>query len=151
MTQTQLSTFREELKKQQSQPNTYLLKAAKVPYSLLRDSQQGRHESYHQLTISEGKVNLLEVESFDSTFGKKRTRKRPRLSSYTMEALAAEAQSKEDGYKVEDDVGLMEEEEFKVTSSIDYSHSSGQTQRCSIQQGSVSQNLERIVQSDRLF
>lgn len=59
-------------------------------------------------------MNLLEVESFDSTFGKKRTRKRPKLSSYTLEALAQEAQEKETGYKKEEDVGLMDEEEFKV-------------------------------------
>jgi len=116
VTQTQLSTFREELKKQQSQPNTYLLRAAKVPYSLLRDNQQ------------EGKVNLLEVESFDTTFGKKRTRKRPRLSSYTMEALAQEAQEKETGYKKEEDVALMEEEEFK-DKSRDVLFTKGQSHR----------------------
>jgi len=116
VTQTQLSTFRDELGKQQSQPNTYLLRAAKVPYSLLRDSKQ------------EGKVNLLEVESFDSTFGKGRTRKRPRLSSFTMEALAQEAQEKETGYVKEADRGLMDDDEFK-DKSRDVIFSKGQSHR----------------------
>jgi len=116
VTQTQLSTFREELKKQQSQPNTYLLKAARVPYSLLRDSTK------------EGKANLLETESFDSTFGKKRTRKRPKLSSYTLESLAQDVEAKETAYKVEDDVGLQGEAEFK-DKTRDVLFSKGQSHR----------------------
>lgn len=57
-----MTTFREELKKNQSKPYEFLLKSSKVPYSLLRDSTK------------EGRANLLEVEKFEDTFGKKSTR-----------------------------------------------------------------------------
>jgi nuclear GTP-binding protein len=62
VSQTQMTTFREELKNNQNKPYEFLLKSSKVPYSLLRDSTQ------------EGRANLLEVEKFEDTFGKKSQR-----------------------------------------------------------------------------
>jgi len=94
VTQTELHTFREELKNQQNQPYQYLLRASKVPYSLLHDDQK------------EGKAHILEVESFSSTFGKKSTRKRPRLGTYNMDSLAAAADQQAEDYKMDLDTGL---------------------------------------------
>jgi len=116
VTQTEINTFREELKNQQSQPYQYLLRANKVPYSLLRDSEQ------------EAKTNLLEVETFDKTFGKKSTRKRPKLNSYTIQDLAAEAETKADNYMIEDDPGLAQPDEYKdVTRDVYFN--TGQSNR----------------------
>jgi len=99
VTQTELTTFREALKDQQAQPNMYLMRASKVPYSLLRDSNK------------EAKVNLLEVESFEATFGKKRTRKRPRLNTYSIESLVESVEQQGQEYKQEADHNLVSMED----------------------------------------
>lgn len=54
-------------------------------------------------------MNLLEVESFEKTFGKKSTRKRPRLSTYTIEGLAQQANSRVESYNAEQDSNIVRE------------------------------------------
>lgn len=101
VSQTQMTTFREELKKNETKPYEFLLKSSKVPYSLLRDSTK------------EGKANLLEVEKFEDTFGKKSTRKRPRLSAFTIEDLAQDSEKKFDSYVPDKDERIAEKPEFR--------------------------------------
>jgi hypothetical protein len=120
------------LKKNETKPYEFLLKSSKVPYSLLRDSTK------------EGKANLLEVEKFEDTFGKKSTRyvlqillaavlflfisfflsflfspflivlrKRPRLSTFTLEDLAQDSEKKFDAYVPDKDEHVAEKPEFR--------------------------------------
>jgi len=101
VTQQQLSTFREEIEKQSKQPNSYILRASKVPYSLLRDVKK------------EKSMNLLEVESFESTFGKKSTRKKPKLVIHSMEGLAKSVEEKSEKYDPSLDKSIPNDDEFK--------------------------------------
>ena len=99
-----MTTFREELKKTNTMPYEFLLRSSKVPYSLLRDSTK------------EGRANLLEVERFDATFGKKSTRKRPKLSAFSIEDLAQESEKKSEVYDPTKDSRIVGEAEFRYLS-----------------------------------
>eukprot|EP01125_Pyxidicula_operculata_P021896 TRINITY_DN8737_c0_g1_i1.p1 TRINITY_DN8737_c0_g1~~TRINITY_DN8737_c0_g1_i1.p1 ORF type:complete len:562 (-),score=170.88 TRINITY_DN8737_c0_g1_i1:18-1703(-) len=116
-THEELNDFREELEKHSQQPNKVLLRASKIPYSLLRDPKK------------ESKMHILEVESFESTFGKKNTRKRPRLNSYSLENFARDASEKGDGYEVSKDSNIKVEEDFRVDKNRDKNFTKGQSSR----------------------
>lgn len=49
------------------------------------------------------KMNLLEVEKFEDTFGPKSRRKKPKLDGFTYESLNEEADTKYEGYNIEKD------------------------------------------------
>jgi len=102
VTSKELETFREELTKHQKQPYSVVIKSSKIPYSLLKDP------------VKEGKVNLLDIESFNSTFGKKSTRKRPRMSSNTIEELAKSVSDKEEKYVEEKDPNIKLELDYRL-------------------------------------
>jgi len=108
VTSKELETFREELTKHQKQPYSVVIKSSKIPYSLLKDP------------VKEGKVNLLDIESFNSTFGKKSTRKRPRMSSNTIEELAKSVSDKEEKYVEEKDPNIKLELDYRLEKKIEY-------------------------------
>jgi nuclear GTP-binding protein len=102
VTSKELETFREELSKHQKQPYSVVIKSSKIPYSLLKDP------------VHEGKVSLLEVESFDSTFGQKSTRKRPRIDVNTMEELAKLSNERVEKYNEEKDRNIKVELDYRL-------------------------------------
>lgn len=67
-----LDQYRTELAQKAKDPYTVLVKGRKIPLSLLTTSNKA------------SRANLLEVESFQNTFGKKSTRKRPKLDNYSL-------------------------------------------------------------------
>ncbi|EAL67371.1 hypothetical protein DDB_G0280289 [Dictyostelium discoideum AX4] len=69
--QDQLNTFREEMESQVNNPYKVLLHASKLPLGLLKDSTK------------KTQMNLLTTESFQTTFGPKKQRKRPNLKAVT--------------------------------------------------------------------
>jgi len=117
VTSKELETFREELTKHQKQPYSVVIKSSKIPYSLLKDP------------VKEGKVNLLDIESFNSTFGKKSTRKRPRMSSNTIEELAKSVSDKEEKYVEEKDPNIKLELDYRLEKKKNRIFSKGQSAR----------------------
>ena len=73
--QAQLDKFREEMAKKQQDTYSVLLKSHKLPMALLTDPSKGQ------------RMDLLSVEKFSDTFGKKSTRKRPKLSAAMSESV----------------------------------------------------------------
>ncbi|EGG18554.1 Putative GTP-binding protein [Cavenderia fasciculata] len=69
ISQEQLETFREEMAATIHNPYKVLLHANKLPMGLLKDSTK------------KTQMNLLTTETFETTFGPKKQRKRPNLSS----------------------------------------------------------------------
>jgi len=67
--QDELDRYREEMKIKSSDPYSVLLKRKKLPMSLLKESSQ----------VAE--MNLIETESYESTFGAKQTRLKPKIDS----------------------------------------------------------------------
>ena len=68
MSQTELDRFRSEMTTKEADPYSVVLRRKKIPMALLKDSEKV------------AKMNLLETESFQSTFGKQSTRNRPKIS-----------------------------------------------------------------------
>lgn len=105
ITQNALQTFQEEMAKVKKDPYKVVMRQTKLPISLLNE------------TSKTARVHVLDTESFESTFGKKKTRKRPNLKATDMEALVEQAQKAEESYTAENDRDLAREEpDFKVES-----------------------------------
>ncbi|KAF4652812.1 nucleolar gtp-binding protein [Perkinsus olseni] len=87
LSQQKLQKFREEIGQSVNDPFQVVLKSSKLPMSLLTE---GQNES-DQPRGKAARKNLLAVEPFDKTFGSAKTRKRPRLSTGSMEEMANKA------------------------------------------------------------
>lgn len=94
ITQNALQTFQEEMTKVKKDPYKVVMRQTKLPISLLNE------------TAKTARVHVLDTESFESTFGKKKTRKRPNLKVTDMQALVEQAQQACDNYKLEEDRDL---------------------------------------------
>ena len=118
ITQQNLQKFQKDMKEVQSNPYKVVMKKTILPVTLLNETKKTE------------RVHLLETESFDKTFGKKATRKRPRLSGMSMEELAKAANSATESYNEEKDRDLVkdETETFKDVAR-EYIFSAGQSKR----------------------
>lgn len=68
MSQIELDKFRDEMTVKAADPYSVLLRRKKIPMALLQDSEKV------------ASMNLLETESYETTFGGKSNRKRPKIS-----------------------------------------------------------------------
>merc|ERR1719421_1370069 len=107
LTQNKLQEFREEMSKSVDDPFNVVLKASKLPMSLLKDSDK------------EGKMKLLQVETFEQTFGPKKLRKKPKLAVDDLSALADRAESNTDKYAEDKDGQRVEYKEHEHQSGED--------------------------------
>lgn len=91
MSQKELDNFREEMTLKEADPYSVVLRRKKIPMALLQDSEKI------------ASMNLLETESFTSTFGGKMTRKRPKLSEAMSDygALVQKASERTAAYDVD--------------------------------------------------
>ena len=80
--QKQLEAFREEMAIKSSDPYTVLLKERKLPLSLLEDP-----DAEAKKTGKAARTALVTTQPFASTFGKKQTRKRPKIAVDSYEDL----------------------------------------------------------------
>lgn len=102
ISQNALQTFQEEMTKVKKDPYKVVMRQTKLPISLLNE------------TAKTARVHVLDTESFESTFGKKKTRKRPYLKVTDMQALVEQAQEACSSYKSEKDLDLKRDEpDFK--------------------------------------
>jgi len=83
MSQKELDRFREEMTLKEADPYSVILRRKKIPMALLQDSEKI------------ASMNLLETETFNSTFGAKMTRKRPKLSDSVSDYSALLQQASE--------------------------------------------------------
>lgn len=102
ITQNALQTFQEEMAKVKKDPYKVIMRQTKLPITLLNE------------TAKYAKVHLLDTEGFETTFGKKAQRKKPKLKTADMQALVDQAMSAGEGYSAEKDHDLVTEApEFK--------------------------------------
>ena len=93
--QKELEAFREQMANKIHDPYTVILRQQKLPLSLINPEPTG---------VS--KVDLLAVESFDSTFGPKAQRKKTRVTELPSDygAMVESATVQQDGYSGEKDL-----------------------------------------------
>jgi len=91
LAQNKLQTFREEMSKSVDDPFNVVLKASKLPMTLLKDDDK------------DSKANLLQVESFAHTFGAKKLRKKPKLAVDSLADLLEASEKKNEDYDTDKD------------------------------------------------
>ncbi|XP_062592743.1 nucleolar GTP-binding protein 2-like [Saccostrea cucullata] len=102
ITQNALQTFQEEMAKVRNDPYKVVMRQTKLPITLLNE------------TAKYAKVHLLDTEGFETTFGKKAQRKKPKLRTADMQALVEQAMTATEGYSADKDRDLVTEApEFK--------------------------------------
>lgn len=102
ISQNALQTFQDEMKKVKKDPYKVIMRKTKLPISLLNE------------TAKTARVHVLDTETFESTFGKKKTRKHPNLKVCDMQTLVEQAQEACDTYKSDKDRDLdREKPDFK--------------------------------------
>jgi nuclear GTP-binding protein len=110
--------MRSELAQQKANPYNMLLKKKLLPLSLITDNAK------------ENKVNLLEVETFASTFGPKSRRKKAKLNSYTYTGMVEKIDVATGGYKHEKDKDLHKNDMVEERKNIrDRMLNAGQSRR----------------------
>lgn len=96
--QSELDSFRNEVREVSNDPYSMLVKSSKLPMSLISEPNE-----------PEKRPPLLDIETFDDTFGPKSRRKRPKLAVSSLEKLVEVADVKIDEYKVEKDKNIVDE------------------------------------------
>ncbi|XP_070554862.1 uncharacterized protein [Ptychodera flava] len=99
VSQSSLQTFQEELSKAMKDPYQVVMRQTKLPISLLQE--KAKH----------ARVHLLDTETFESTFGKKKQRKKPRLMDSDMQSFLKSAERSNEKYDVEKDHDLEREDD----------------------------------------
>ena len=90
--QKNLEKFRVEMSQHSNDPYQVLIQAKKLPMSLIKEPTK------------KAKVNILDFEKFEDTFGKKSSRTRAKLTEFTMEGFASQANDQSENYNFDKDI-----------------------------------------------
>jgi len=115
--QNALQTFQEELGKAMKNPYDVVMKSTKLPITLLNEKSKFE------------RVHILETESYQSTFGKKKMRKRPNISVRDEEHFSEVVSSLTDSYNDKDDFNLVKEDTGEKVVVRDWIMDAGQSKR----------------------
>ncbi|PIK37829.1 putative nucleolar GTP-binding protein 2 isoform X2 [Apostichopus japonicus] len=97
ITQTALQTFQEEMGKALKDPYKVVMRQTKLPITLLQE--RAKHQ----------RVHVLDTESFETTFGPKRKRKRVNLKVADIQDLVSSVEKSHDSYSEEKDSNIVVE------------------------------------------
>jgi len=117
ISQGALQKFQEELGAAQKDPYQVVMKPNKLPVTLLMERPKNK------------RVHLLETESFDSVFGPKRTRKRPKVPIADLASYAQRVEETQEKYAPEKDRDLMTEAPDFRPAVRDWVMGAGQSKR----------------------
>lgn len=91
--QKELHQFRQEMSKQVKDTYSVVLKQRKIPMALLNDEDRQKT----------AQMNLLSIESYDQVFGKKATRKRPKIAETDLSSLISRVEQLNESYDKDKD------------------------------------------------
>ncbi|CAD7700424.1 unnamed protein product [Ostreobium quekettii] len=141
--QKQLEQFREEMSAKAHSAFTVLLRERKLPMQLLKEPDARKSEAERKRTI-------LQVESFDDTFGPSRKRKRPKLSLDTYEDLVSSVgdanQKYEEKVELGRDTNVIRDDDGERKSGRDNIFEKGQSKRIWSELYKVVDSSDVIVQ-----
>ncbi|KAI9316753.1 NUC091 domain-containing protein [Dichotomocladium elegans] len=104
--QKALEDFRESLGAKIHDPYQVLLRQNKLPMSLLQDPAK------------QGRMHILETESFSTTFGSKAQRKKPKLAIGSMEEMVTKADEEQESYQPSKDTSLLANKEKDMVDEV---------------------------------
>lgn len=117
ISQSALQKFQDELKNAVKNPYQMVMKASKLPVTLLNESSKY------------ARPHLLDTESFESVFGKKKTRKRPNILHRSLTDLVENIEKSCESYDQEKDVNLVKEDEGIRDLAREWVMAAGQSKR----------------------
>jgi nuclear GTP-binding protein len=117
ITQSALQTFQDEMKKAMKDPYKVVMQQTKLPVSLLNEKAKNR------------RLHILEMESFEQTFGSKSRRKRPRIAETDMESLLKRAEESSEGYKATEDRDRVTDDPGFTAEASELIFKAGQSKR----------------------
>lgn len=117
ISQNALQKFQDEIGKAIKDPYQVIMKPSQLPVTLLNEA------SKHQ------RVHLLDTESFESTFGAKKQRKRVNLKVRDLEELSRTVEAQEEQYDATKDVDLVREDTGEKDAQRDWIFAAGQSKR----------------------
>ena len=91
ISQSALQKFQASMGEAKKDPYKIVMNPTKLPITLLQEKAKY------------ARVHMLDTESFSQTFGKKSTRKRPKVALSDLAALAAAAENRSEAYKEDED------------------------------------------------
>eukprot|EP00873_Tetraselmis_striata_P002942 jgi/Tetstr1/423206/TSEL_001326.t1 len=122
--QKQLEQFREEMSSKVNDAYTVLVRERKLPMQLLEDPEEKLRKAG-----KEARASLLAVHSFDSTFGKKKTRKRPALKAESLAEMLTAAENTNDKFEGEEGYDRVEVTHHERSVGRDAVFEKGQSKR----------------------
>ncbi|XP_067633665.1 nucleolar GTP-binding protein 2 [Eurosta solidaginis] len=117
ISQNALQKFQDEIGKAVKDPYQVIMKPSQLPITLLNETSKYK------------RVHLLDTESFDSTFGPKKQRKRVNLKVRDIEHLSRTVEIQEENYDQTKDVDLVREETGEKAAQRDWIFAAGQSRR----------------------
>ncbi|XP_017477319.1 PREDICTED: nucleolar GTP-binding protein 2 [Rhagoletis zephyria] len=117
ISQSALQKFQDEIGKAVKDPYQVIMKPSQLPITLLNETSKYK------------RVHLLDTESFDTTFGPKRQRKRVNLKVRDLEDLSRTAELQAENYDETKDVDLVREETGEKAAQRDWIFAAGQSRR----------------------
>ncbi|XP_054738442.1 nucleolar GTP-binding protein 2 [Anastrepha obliqua] len=117
ISQSALQKFQDEIGKAVKDPYQVIMKPSQLPITLLNEASKYK------------RVHLLDTESFDSTFGPKKQRKRVNLKVRDLEDLSRSAEVQAESYDETKDVDLVREDTGEKDAQRDWIFAAGQSRR----------------------
>ena len=132
LTQQALQKFQAEMGKIQKNPYHVVMKSSKLPVGLLKE------------TSKTANVHILKTESFESTFGPKKLRKRPKLGAENLSDLVNKVNEITDKHDEKEEAKLPETDERDAPN--DYIFAAGQSRRIHAELFKVIDSSDVVVQ-----
>jgi len=117
ITQSALQKFQASMGEAMKDPYKVVMNPTKLPVTLLQEKAKY------------ARVHMLDTEPFTQTFGKKATRKKPKVQANDLAAMVAEAESRTDAYKEEADKDRVVERPDDAPAIRDWIFGAGQSKR----------------------
>ena len=132
LTQQALQKFQAEMGKIQKNPYQVIMKSSKIPVGLLKE------------TSKTANVHILKTESFESTFGPKKLRKRPKLGAENLADMANKVSEVTDKHNEKEEAKAPQVEEKDAPN--DYIFAAGQSRRIHAELFKVIDSSDVVVQ-----
>ncbi|XP_022107967.1 nucleolar GTP-binding protein 2-like [Acanthaster planci] len=117
ITQSALQTFQEEMGKVLKDPYRVVMRQTKLPITLLQEKSKN------------SRVHILDTESFETTFGPKKQRKRPNLKVSDLQDLLKTVEDSAEKYDEEKDKDLVTDNEGVRPEVREWIFGAGQSKR----------------------
>lgn len=132
LSQDSLQKFQAEMGKIKKNPYQVIMKSSKLPVGLLKESSKTTN------------VHILKTESFESTFGPKKLRKRPKLNTETLSDMVTKVSEVTDKHDEKEDARNPEPEGRDAPN--DYIFGAGQSKRIHAELFKVIDSSDVVVQ-----